>query len=60
LLVELRVVVTVEPTERHGRRPLSPTQVDRLVALRKQIEAAVDGVLERAVPAAPERRSPTT
>lgn len=55
--VEIRITVTVEPTVRHAAQPLTRAQVDHVAALREQIEAAVEAVLERAVGAAPERRS---
>lgn len=43
--MELRVTITLEPTERHQDQPLTRAQVDRVAALREQVEAAVAGVL---------------
>lgn len=45
-VVELRITVTVEPTERHVGQPLTRAEVDRVVALRERIEEAVAEVLE--------------
>jgi len=49
-LVELRITVTVEPTERHPGQPLTRAQIEHVVALRAQIDAAVQAVLDGQTP----------
>lgn len=44
--VEIRITVSIEPSARHARQPLTRAQVEHVVALRARIEAAVQEALE--------------